>query len=72
MILKNKLKIFIIFLSTIFLTYYFIFNETNILVLIKNLDLINEKKIKILKLNDEKEDLEKNLMNLKIIQTTEN
>ena len=59
MILKSKLKIFIIFLSTIFLTYYFIFNETNILVLIKNLDLINEKKIKILKLNDEKEDLEK-------------
>ena len=59
MILKNKLKIFIIFLSTIFLTYYFIFNETNILVLIKNLDLINEKKVKILKLNDEKEDLEK-------------
>ena len=59
MILKSKLKIFIIFLSTIFLTYYFIFNKTNILFLIKNLDLINEKKIKILKLNDEKEDLEK-------------
>ncbi len=59
MILKSKLKIFIIFFSTIFLTYYFIFNETNILVLIKNLDLINEKKIKILNLNHEKVDLEK-------------
>tara|TARA_B100000579_G_C22731940_1_gene804687 strand:+ start:163 stop:450 length:288 start_codon:yes stop_codon:yes gene_type:complete len=58
-ILKSKLKIFIIFFSTIFLTYYFIFNETNILVLIKNLDLINEKKIKILNLNHEKVDLEK-------------
>ena len=59
MIVKNKLKILILLLFTVFLSHYFFFNKKNIIVLIDNTELIDKKKKMISDLNNEKSDLEK-------------